>query len=80
MRNIRYDSETGLELPQEVQLRRLQRVMENELTALQRQTLQLYYFEELRPAQIARIQGVHRSSVLRTLRRAEARIRRSLQY
>ena len=80
MRNIHYDSETGLELPQEVQLRRLQRVMENELTALQRQTLQLYYFEELRPAQIARIQGVHRSSVLRTLRRAEARIRRSLQY
>ena len=80
MRNIRYDSDIGLNLPREVQLRRLLRVMEGELTELQRQTLRLYYFEELRPAEIARIQGVHRSSALRTLRRAENRVRRFLQY
>ena len=80
MRNIRYDSDMGLDLPREVQLRRLMRVMEQELTPLQKQTLMLYYFEELRPAEIARIQGVHRSSALRTLRRAEDRVRRFLKY
>ena len=80
MRNIRYDSDMGLNLPKEVQLRRLLRVMEEELTELQKQTLALYYFEELRPAEIARIQGVHRSSALRTLRRAEDRVRRFLKY
>ncbi len=80
MRNIRYDSDMGLDLPREVQLRRLLRVMEQELTPLQKQTLTLYYFEELRPSEIARIQGVHRSSALRTLRRAEDRVRRFLKY
>ena len=80
MRNIRYDSDMGLNLPKEVQLRRLLRVMEEELTELQKQTLALYYFEELCPAEIARIQGVNRSSALRTLRRAEDRVRRFLKY
>lgn len=80
MRNIPYDSEYGMELPKEIQLRRVLRVMENELTPLQRQTLAAYYFEELSPAQIARRQGIHRSTALRTLRRAEKRIQRYLKY
>ena len=80
MRNIHYDSDTGLELPREVQLRRLLRVIDEQLTERQRQTLRLYYFDELRPAEIARIHGVHRSTALRTLRRAENRVRRFLQY
>lgn len=80
MRNIPYDSEFGLELPKELQIRRMLRVMENELTPVQRSTLMAYYFEELSPAEIARRQGVHRSTVHRTLRRAEARLRRFLKY
>ena len=80
MRNIRYDSDMGLNLPQEVQLRRLLRVMEEELTPRQKQVLTLYFFEEKRPAEIARLLGIHRSSALRTLRRAENRIRKFLQY
>lgn len=80
MRNILYDNELGLTLPQEVQLRRLRRVMDQELTPLQRETMMLYYFEEKRIAEIARLQGVHRSTVLRTLRRAENRLRRFLRY
>jgi len=80
MRNIRYDDEMGLNLPREVQLQRIRRVMEQELTELQRQTLMLYYFEDMRPAEIARIRGVHRSTALRTLRRAEDRLRRCLKY
>ena len=80
MKNILYDSELGLNLPREVQLRRIQRVMEQELTEVQRQTLMLYYFEDKRLSEIARIQGIHRSTALRTLRRAEDRLRRYLRY
>lgn len=80
MRNIRYDSDMGLNLPKEVQMQRMLRVMEQELTEIQRQTMMLYYFEEKSPAQIARLQGIHRSTALRNLRRAENRLRRFLKY
>lgn len=80
MRNIPYDEEIGLDLPREIQLKRMLRVMENELTDVQRETLMYYYFDELSPAQIARKRGVHRSTVTRNLRRAEARLRRYLRY
>ena len=80
MRNIRYDSETGLELPREIQLKRLLRVINNELTPRQKQVLDLYFFEEKSPVQIARELEIHRSTALRTLRRAENRVRRFLQY
>lgn len=80
MRSIRYDSDIGLNLPRELQLRRLRRVMEQELTERQKQVLSLYFFDEKRPAEIGRILGIHRSTALRTLRRAEKRVRRFLQY
>ena len=80
MKNILYDSELGLNLPREVQMKRIRRVMEQELTEVQRETMLLYYFEEKRVSEIARIQGIHRSTVLRTLRRAENRLRRYLKY
>ena len=80
MRNIPYDSRWGLELPREVQIRRILRVMEQELTEKQRTYLYAYYFEEQSPSQIARQYGVHRSTVTHTLRRAENRIRRFLTY
>lgn len=80
MKNIPYDNVWGLELPKEQQIRRILRVMEAELTPKQRQTLMAYYFEELRPAEIARQQGVCPSTVHRTLKRAEDRLRRHLIY
>lgn len=80
MRNILYDNEFGLELPRDIQIQRILRVMEEELTEKQRSYLSAYYFEELRPSQIARRYGVNRSTVIRTIRRAEARIRRHLFY
>ena len=80
MRNILYVNEFGLELPRDVQIQRILRVMEEELTEKQRSYLSAYYFEELRPSQIARRYGVNRSTVIRTIRRAEARIRRHLFY
>ena len=80
MRNIRYDNSFGMELPREIQIRRILRVMEDELTEKQRIYLTAYYFEELRPSQISRRYGVNRSTVIRTLRRAEDRLRRHLIY
>ncbi|MBR4989830.1 MAG: helix-turn-helix domain-containing protein [Oscillospiraceae bacterium] len=80
MRNIPYDNAFGLELPRQVQIQRILRVMEGELTQKQRLYLHAHYFDEQSPSQIARRYGVHRSTVTRTLRRAEARLRRYLTY
>ena len=80
MRNIPYDNAFGLELPRQVQIQRILRVMEGELTPKQQLYLYAYYFDEQSPSQIGRRYGVHRSTVTRTLRRAEARIRRYLTY
>ena len=80
MRNILYDDRFGLELPREVQIQRILRVMEQELTEKQLSYLQAYYFEEEAFSQIARRYGVNRSTVMRTVARAEDRLRRHLTY
>lgn len=80
MKNILYDNELGLELPREVQIRRILRVMEQELTEKQQAYLSAYYFDQQSPSQIARRYGVHRSTVAHTLRRAEEKVRRHLIY
>ena len=80
MRNTLYDGYMGLRLPREVQLKRVQRVIREELTELQRYTLIAYYFQEKSLAQIAEERGVNIRTVCRTLHRAEARLRRYLKY
>ena len=80
MRNTLFDGYEGPRLPRQVQLRRIRRVIEAELTPCQRETLVAYYFRQLTIPQIALEQGVNKSTVSRTLRRAEARVRRCLQY
>lgn len=80
MKNILYDGYLGPRLPREVQLKRVQRVIAEELTPLQRETLVAYYFQEMTIPQIARDRGVHKSTVSRTLHRAEDKLRRYLKY
>lgn len=80
MRNTLFDGYEGPRLPREVQLKRLRRVIEAELTPCQKQTLIAYYFRQLTMEEIAREQGVNKSTVCRTLHRAEAKIRRCLRY
>ena len=79
-RNIPYDGYQGIRLPKEVQRQRVQRVIQQELTDLQRETLLAYYIEELNIIQIAQRRGVHKSTVSRTLHRAEEKLRRYLKY
>ena len=80
MRSILYEGYLGPRLPREVQLKRVQRVIQEELTPLQRQTLLAYFFQEQSVSEIAQERGVNKCTVCRTLRRAEARLRRYLKY
>lgn len=80
MRNILYEGYLGPRLPREVQLKRVRWVIAEELTELQRDTLTAYYFQELSITDIARLRGVNKSTVCRTLHRAEAKLRKFLKY
>lgn len=80
MRNILYDGYLGRRLPREVQLERVRRVIVEELTPLQRKTLTDYYFREMTIIEIAAERGVNKSTVCRTLHRAEEKLRRYLKY
>ena len=80
MRNILYEGSQGIRLPREVQLKRVQRVIKEELTPLQREALIAYYFQEQTISQIAEERGVNKSTVCRTLHRAEEKLRRYLKY
>ena len=80
MKNILYEGYLGTRLPREVQLKRVQRVIREELTELQRYTVIAYYFQEKSIGQIAHQRRVHKSTVSRTLHRAEEKLRRFLQY
>ena len=80
VRNTLYDGYMGLRLPREVQLKRVQRVIREELTELQRYTLMAYYFQEQTLTQIAKDRNVNKSTVCRTLHRAEQKLRKFLKY
>ncbi len=80
MKNTRYDGYRGIRLPKQVQIQRVQRVIDEELTPLQRETLLAYYIQQQNIPQIAADRGVHKSTVSRTLKRAEQKLRRYLKY
>lgn len=80
MRNTLFNDYQGPRLPREVQLKRVKNVIEQELTPLQRETVVAYYFQGLNICQIAEERCVNKSTVCRTLHRAEERIRRCLRY
>ena len=80
MKNILYEGYEGPRLPKEVQMKRVQRVIREELTANQREILLAYYIQDLSIPQIAEERGVNKSTVSRTLHRAEEKLRRYLRY
>lgn len=80
MRSIRFEGKVSIRLPKKIQQQRLHRVIREELTELQRYTVIAYYFRELTMDQIARERRVNKSTVSRTLKRAEDKLRRFLQY
>ncbi len=58
----------------------LARAMREEVTQRQRQALFLYYVKGMNMREAGQVMGVDRSTVSRTLKRAEARLRRCLRY
>ena len=80
MKNTLYEGYLGPRLPKNIQLKRVQAVIREELTPLQRDTRFAYYISGRTIPQIARDRGVQKSTVSRTLRRAEDKLRRYLKY
>ena len=60
--------------------RNLKRVRDVELTDRQAEMIHLYYDLGMSIPQIAREQGLHKSSVSRTLKRGRERLKKYLQY
>lgn len=75
-----FEAFLGMRMPQEVLIERVMRVIENELTPLQQETLTAYYFRQRTIPQIAADRGRNKSTVCRTLHRAERRLVRFLQH
>ena len=80
MKNTPYEAYQDPRLPREVQMKRVRAVIRRELTPRQREVLLAHYRQGLRITQIAEQLGVSKSTVSRTLRRAEENLRRFLRY
>ena len=80
MKDILYEGYEGPRLPPSVQMQRIRRVIETELTQKQREVILAYYFQDKTIPQIAAERGIQRSSVSRCLRRAEKKVRLCLRY
>lgn len=80
MKSTLFEGYSGIRMPREIQLQRVRKVIEQELSECQRKTLVAYYYRQLTIPQIAQEQGVNKSTVCRTLHRAEDRIRRFLRF
>jgi RNA polymerase sigma factor (sigma-70 family) len=75
MKNIPFDH-----AERQQQTQRLQNIIRHGLTPLQRETLMAFYFHERSISDIARERNVHRSTVARTLKRAESRLKDYLKF
>ena len=58
----------------------MRNVIENELSERQRQVITLYYFQKMNIPEIAKMLGVNRSTVSRTISRGRRNIMEKLKY
>ena len=58
----------------------MRNVIENELSERQRQVITLYYFRKMNIPEIAKMLGVNRSTVSRTISRGRRNIMEKLKY
>lgn len=64
----------------EIARKRIDRVIREEMSELERTTLIAYYIQEQTIPELAKARGVNKSSVSRALKRAERKLRRYLKY
>lgn len=80
MKNILFEGSSFRQIPREQQIRRMKAIIQQELTELQRYTIMAHYFENKSLLQIAEERNVNKSTVCRTLKRAEQKLKQFLQY
>ena len=80
MKSTPYELFTSVQLPPEVQRRRVRMIIEHELTETQRRAIVGHFIEGKTICAIAREQGVYPSSVWKAMRRGLRRIARCLRY
>ena len=80
MKNIPFEKYLGPRMPKDVAMQRIQRVIREELTDIEREVLLAYYIQEKKLPQIALERKVNKSSVARALQRAEQKLKRYLTY
>ena len=80
MKSILFEDDRLAGLPRQELTERMKTVIREELSEMQRYTVLAYYFEKKNLEQIAQERNVNKSTVSRTLKRAEENIRKFLQY
>ncbi len=80
MKSIRFSGYLGPRMSREMATERVRRVIREELTPIQREVLVGYYFQERNIIELARERGVNKSTICRTLQRAEEKLKRYLKY
>ena len=80
IRSILYGKDEDSDSPRKRLRKILLNVINNELTARQKQIIMLYYFKEQNTTEIAQQLGVSPQSVSTTMARARMRMYRVLQY
>ena len=80
MKNTLYEGYLGPRMSRELAMERIRLVIREELTEMQREVLIAYYFQDFSIPQIAKNRGVNKSTVSRTLHRAEQKLRKYLKY
>ncbi len=80
MRSIPFEEYLGPRVSSEEQAKRVDLVIARELSDCQREAILGYYFQNRSISDMARERGVNKSTVLRTLRRAEKRLQILLKY
>ena len=80
MKNTLFERTALCQIPREQQAKRIQAVIQAELTELQRYTIVAYYFAGKKLVEIADERCVNKSTVSRTMKRAENKLKQFLKY
>lgn len=70
----------ALRLPKDVQLKRIKKIMDNELTEIQRETILNCVILGKHQSEYAKERGVSKSTISRNLRRAIENLQKYLRY
>ena len=61
-------------------IKKLRQAMENELTEIEKDTIEMYYFENKTQLEISKILGKNASTVCRNLKRGKSKLKKFLKY